>query len=275
MSQIPSESPQEISFVTSLIGGAISSALVKTAFAPIDRVHLLKIIADKERYRSGVKPPSTMREIVSQQGFLALWRGNYANIIRYCPSQALNFAFKDAIGQRAKSFFDLNIVYANFLSGGVAGALSLVITYPLVFERVHLAHIAREGSSLYKGISHSLPGVIVYRAMYFGMYDSLKIVVPSHNGVEGLARKLAVAFSTTIVTNFFVMPFDAVRRRILLEYDLNAHKRLYSGTIDCFRKVAKREGISAFWKGMTSSIFRSQAAIVLVGYDYVVSAFKS
>lgn len=33
--------------------------------------------------------------IPNEQGFLSLWRGNLTNIIRYFPSQALNFAFKD------------------------------------------------------------------------------------------------------------------------------------------------------------------------------------
>jgi len=29
-----------------------------------------------------------------EEGVLALWRGNTANVIRYFPTQALNFAFK-------------------------------------------------------------------------------------------------------------------------------------------------------------------------------------
>ena len=33
--------------------------------------------------------------VVSEEGPTALWRGNTANIIRYFPTQALNFAFKD------------------------------------------------------------------------------------------------------------------------------------------------------------------------------------
>lgn len=30
-------------------------------------------------------------------GFISLWRGNLANCIRYFPTQAFNFAFKDTI----------------------------------------------------------------------------------------------------------------------------------------------------------------------------------
>lgn len=33
--------------------------------------------------------------IPKEQGILAFWRGNLVNVIRYFPTQALNFAFKD------------------------------------------------------------------------------------------------------------------------------------------------------------------------------------
>lgn len=36
-----------------------------------------------------------MRSVYADQGISAFWRGNTANIIRYFPTQALNFAFKD------------------------------------------------------------------------------------------------------------------------------------------------------------------------------------
>jgi len=32
---------------------------------------------------------------VSEEGPIALWRGNWANVVRYFPTTALNFSFKD------------------------------------------------------------------------------------------------------------------------------------------------------------------------------------
>lgn len=35
--------------------------------------------------------------VAAEQGTLSFWRGNLANVIRYFPTQAFNFAFKDTI----------------------------------------------------------------------------------------------------------------------------------------------------------------------------------
>jgi hypothetical protein len=38
----------------------------------------------------------------SQEGVLALWRGNFINVVRYFPTQALNFAFKGTYQVRVR-----------------------------------------------------------------------------------------------------------------------------------------------------------------------------
>ena len=35
--------------------------------------------------------------VSAEQGFASFWRGNLANVVRYFPTQAFNFAFKDTI----------------------------------------------------------------------------------------------------------------------------------------------------------------------------------
>jgi hypothetical protein len=51
-----------------------------------------KTIAVDKRYKGII---DVLTRVPKEQGFLALWRGNLANVIRYFPTQALNFAFKD------------------------------------------------------------------------------------------------------------------------------------------------------------------------------------
>ena len=54
-----------------------------------------------------------------QEGVLSLWRGNTANVIRYFPTQALNFAFRDTY----KSMFAFKKErdgYAKWMAGNLA-----------------------------------------------------------------------------------------------------------------------------------------------------------
>jgi len=45
---------------------------------------------------------------------------------------------------------------------------------------------------------------------------------------------------------------------------------MYTGTIDCFKKIHSKEGTNAFFKGSLSNVFRGVgAALVLVLYDEI------
>ena len=64
--------------------------------------------------------------VAKEQGVAAFWRGNLANVIRYFPTQAFNFAFKDFFKSlfpkynQKKQFWPWFGV--NMASGGLAGA---------------------------------------------------------------------------------------------------------------------------------------------------------
>lgn len=89
--------------------------------------------------------------IHAEQGLQAFWRGNFTNILRYFPTQAFNFAFKDTIKKifpKYSSKTDFWKFFAvNMASGGLAGAGSLCIVYPLDYARTRLASDVGSGKS--------------------------------------------------------------------------------------------------------------------------------
>ena len=61
-----------------------------------------------------------------------------ANVLRYFPTQALNFAFKDAIKAAFAVPKDASQGYKfamNIASGGAAGTMSLLFVYSLDYAR--------------------------------------------------------------------------------------------------------------------------------------------
>ena len=70
--------------------------------------------------------------------------GNLANVLRYFPTQALNFAFKDTIKAAFMTPKDApqSLKFAtNIASGGAAGTMSLLFVYSLDYARTRLKYI--------------------------------------------------------------------------------------------------------------------------------------
>merc|ERR1711939_31874 len=223
-------------------------------------------------------------------------RGNTVNVIRYFPTQAFNFAFKDTIKglfpkYNPKTEFGMFFA-ANMASGGLAGAGSLTIVYPLDYARTRLASDVGSGNpqfsglgdclmktmqsggffSMYSGFGVSVVGIVAYRGPYFGLYDTLKEINPFKNdrGPLGLFSKFCCAQFTAIVAGFISYPFDTVRRRLQMQAEKPKEQWLYNGTLDCAVKIVKDEGIGAMFKGFAANVLRTLGgALVLVGYDEI------
>jgi len=290
--------------------GGVSAAVSKTAAAPIERVKLL-IQNQDEMIKQGrlTKPYSGIadcfRRVISEEGVVPLWRGNMANVIRYFPTQALNFAFKDQF----KRMFGFNKdrdgywkwFAGNLASGGAAGACSLVFVYSLDYARTRLANDAKSAKKgaaagapaerqfnglfdvykktlktdgfvgLYRGFWISCVGIVVYRGLYFGMYDSLKPVLLVGNLANSFLASFMLGWGITIGAGLASYPIDTVRRRMMMT---SGEAVKYNGSMDCFARIVKAEGIKSLFKGAGANILRAIAgAGVLSGYDQLQLIF--
>jgi len=74
----------------------------------------------------------------------------------------------------------------------------------------------------------------------------------------------------TTVSGIISYPFDTVRRRLMMQSGRKGAEVMYTGTIDCWKKIAKNEGTGAFFKGAFSNVLRGTGgALVLVMYDEI------
>lgn len=113
-------------------------------------------------------------------------------------------------------------------------------------------------------------GIIPYRGVYFGLYDSLREKNPFKNdyGIKGIVSKFAVAQTTAIAAGYASYPFDTVRRRLQMQSEKPKEQWVYRGSGDCLAKILKDEGINALFKGAGANALRTVgSALVLVLYD--------
>lgn len=217
-----------------------------------------------------------------------------ANVLRYFPTQALNFAFKDkikAVFKTPKTAPTWQKFATNIAAGGCAGSLSLTFVYSLDYARTRLANDAKgkggerqfnglidvykktfksDGiQGLYRGFVISCVGIFVYRGMYFGLYDSLKPMLIGQDGSAMLSFFLG--WAVTIVSGLMSYPIDTVRRRMMMTSGAAVK---YKNSLDCFQTVLKTEGFASLMKGAGANILRGVAgAGVLAGFDVVKKAY--
>lgn len=279
-------------------GGA--ACIARTAMAPMERVKLLlqlqavsQQIAQNQQYKGII---DCLVRIPKEQGVLSYWRGNAANVTKYFTTQALNFSFKELYKPYLSSNYKKNgflrLLGGNLAAGGLAGVSSMVITYPLDFARTRLATdiasskherqfrglfdclhkvIAKDGiRGIYRGILLSIPVALVFRATYFGMYDTAKEMISDDAGsTRSLIITFFIAQVTTASAGYLCYPMDTVRRRMVMQSGRDKSEWHYKNTLDCWKKIYKNEGgVRAFYKGAFVNQIRGVGgAMVLILYD--------
>jgi solute carrier family 25 (adenine nucleotide translocator) protein 4/5/6/31 len=292
-----------LDFIKDFVAGGTSGCIAKCCTAPIERVKLIIQTQDANpKIMSGEVPRYTgigncFSRVYQEQGLAAFWRGNLTNCIRYFPTQAFNFAFKDTIkglfpkASPKKEFWKFFAI--NMASGGLAGAGSLCIVYPLDYARTRLASDVGSGKqqfnglldclrkttqgpkgvlSLYNGFGISVVGIIPFRGTYFGVNDTLVGMNPYQKEVSlrGMASKFACAQTAALAAAYASYPFDTVRRRLQMQSEKPPEQWTYKSTGHCFTKILSDEGFTALFKGAGANALRTVgSAMVLVLYGEI------
>ena len=236
----------------------------------------------------------------------------------------MNFAFKDYFKRLFNFKKDRDGYWkwfaGNLASGGAAGASSLLFVYSLDYARTRLANdakaakkggerqfnglidvyrktLASDGiAGLYRGFNISCVGIIVYRGLYFGMYDSLKPVLLTGSLQVSITLNMCIfifilyildytdlavfeicwfqdSFFASFALGWLITngaglasyPIDTVRRRMMMT---SGEAVKYKSSLDAFSQILKNEGAKSLFKGAGANILRAIAgAGVLAGYD--------
>eukprot|EP00587_Corethron_hystrix_P009018 CAMPEP_0113306272 /NCGR_PEP_ID=MMETSP0010_2-20120614/5587_1 /TAXON_ID=216773 ORGANISM="Corethron hystrix, Strain 308" /NCGR_SAMPLE_ID=MMETSP0010_2 /ASSEMBLY_ACC=CAM_ASM_000155 /LENGTH=304 /DNA_ID=CAMNT_0000160901 /DNA_START=185 /DNA_END=1099 /DNA_ORIENTATION=- /assembly_acc=CAM_ASM_000155 len=301
-----SQKKEKVNPLINLAAGGISGAVSKTLTAPLEKVKLAiqnqdsnpRILSGEMKRYTGMG--DCFKRHVSELGPASLWRGNFANCIRYVPTAACNLMFKDTIKSLFPKYnkdkeFGMFAV-SQISSGALAGGITNTIVYPLIYIRTVLGADLGEVKqyngmadcfkktikangfiSLYNGIGPSSIGIVVYRGTQFGLQDTIKAFNPYQKDVSiiGIFSKFCVAQIAVSCSGIVSYPFDTMQRRLQIEASKPAEEQIYSGMTDCFQKILKTEGPGGFFKGALANVLRGTgAAIVLVMYDEIMNAVE-
>ncbi|KAJ6749221.1 ADPATP CARRIER PROTEIN 1-RELATED-RELATED [Salix purpurea] len=285
-------------FSAEFVMGGAAAIVSKSAAAPIERVKLLLQNQGEMIKRGQLKRPymgvrDCFKRVLREEGLFSFWRGNQANIIRYFPTQAFNFAFKGyfkgLFGCSKEKDGYIKWFAANVASGSAAGATTSLFLYHLDYARTRLGTDARECpingqhqfrglydvyrktlssdgiSGLYRGFGVSIMGISLYRGMYFGIYDTMKPIILVGSFEGNFFASFLLGWSITTVSGVCAYPFDTLRRRMMLT---SGNPVKYRNSMHAFHEIIRLEGFRALYRGATANMLVGVAgAGVLAGYD--------
>ncbi|KAF3585186.1 hypothetical protein F2Q69_00031903 [Brassica cretica] len=216
--------------------GVAAAIVAKSAAAPIERVKLL-LQNQGEMIKTGhlTRPYTDLGNffvrIFREEGVLSFWRGNQANIIRYFPTQASNFAFKgyfktrlgcskekdgylkwsnrwprerldECDGEEDWTFADDGNLSCGDCNRSAAGATTSLFLYHLDYARARLGTDAKECSV--SGKRHIKGMVDVYRKTL------------SSDGVKGFYRGFGVSIlGITLYRGMYFGMYDTIKPIVL------------------------------------------------------------
>ncbi|KAG5285676.1 hypothetical protein AALO_G00006130 [Alosa alosa] len=268
------------SMVNSLLSGALAGAVAKTSVAPLDRT---KIIFQVSSARFSAKEAYLLiYRTYLKDGFLSLWRGNSATMVRVIPYAAIQFCAHEQYKRLLGGYYQCQgktlPPVPRLLAGSLAGTTAVSLTYPLDMVRARMAvtpkemysnimhvfvRISREEGlkTLYRGFSPTILGVVPYAGLSFFTYETLK----KHHG-ERTGRtqpysyeRLVFGACAGLIGQSASYPLDVVRRRMQTA-GVTGHT--YGTILGTMREIVLEEGlVRGLYKGLSMNWVKGPIAV--------------
>lgn len=158
----------------------------------------------------------------------------------------------------------------SMLAGAGAGIVSSVVTCPLDVIKTKLqagggghearavtlvASIwARDGvRGLYRGLGPTIFGYLPTWAIYFTVYDKVKMSVGRRRGHDDPFTHIAAAMTAGAIGTIVTNPLWVIKTRFMTQQTSPGEQR-YRHTLDAIRTIYKTEGLVSFYRGLVPSL---------------------
>lgn len=285
--------PSHQKIMTSLVSGAVAGAVAKTTIAPLDRTKInFQVSSDKKYSVKGAF--RFLLRTYHQEGFLALWRGNTATMVRIVPYAAIQYCsfeqYKHLLLKENTQFLP---PLQRYLTGSLAGVTAASVTYPLDVARARMAVTQKctyntlmevflkvyrtEGlMTLYKGFAPSLAGVVPYAGTSFFTYESLKKWHLENSSTHEITHmnKLGFGALAGLLGQTASYPLDIVRRRMQTA-GVTGMTDVYTSLSSTFMYVWRTEGITGgLYKGLSMNWIKGPISVGVSFSTYELVLFE-
>ncbi|KAF7154170.1 hypothetical protein RHSIM_Rhsim01G0074200 [Rhododendron simsii] len=198
-----------------LISGAIAGAVSRTSVAPLETIRTHLMVGS-----CGHSSTEVFQDIMKNEGWTGLFRGNLVNVIRVAPSKAIERG-----------------AYKNLLDA---------------FVKI----VQEEGpAELYRGLTPSLIGVIPYAATNYFAYDMLRKAyrkVFKKDDIGNIAT-LLIGSAAGAISSTATFPLEVARKHMQAGA-LNG--RQYKNMLHALVSILEHEGLPGMYRGLGPSCIK-------------------
>ncbi|KAF8467724.1 mitochondrial carrier domain-containing protein [Kalaharituber pfeilii] len=299
------------------IAGSVAGLVSRFVIAPLDVVkirlqlqHHASVITSTVQFAPSAHAPlqpvtnlgpspvyrgiiSTIRTIVVQEGFTALWKGNIPAELLYLTYGASQFlAFRQVTRLVSASGLDVPDPAKNFAGGAVAGSVATTVTYPFDLLRTRFAsqgtqkiyksllgsvqHIYKhEGpKGFFRGLEAGLIQIIPYMGIFFCTYESTRsLLTPHHQSIPSGWPDAIAGTIAAVVSKTGVFPLDLIRKRLQVQgptRELYVHRNIpiYNGIWQTAKTTVQCEGFRGLYRGLAVALLKAAPASAVTMWTF-------
>ncbi|XP_041921137.1 solute carrier family 25 member 16 [Alosa pseudoharengus] len=168
--QIPNPAQRDYYWVRSFVAGGVAGCCAKSTIAPLDRVKILLQAHNPHYKHLGVF--ATLKAVPKKEGFLGLYKGNGAMMVRIFPYGAIQFMAFDNYKKFLSKRLGISGHIHRLMAGSMAGMTAVICTYPLDVVRARLAFQVT-GYHRYTGIANAFQTIYLKEGGFSGFYRGL------------------------------------------------------------------------------------------------------
>ena len=276
-----SSAPKKKNPLLPMTAGCISGAVEATVVWPMEYIKTQLQLQSKAKdaalpYKGMV---GGLRYTINTTGFFSLYRGLAPTLIGSVPKAGIRFGL-NAVMKDGLRDADGNVTpVKNFVAGlgaGVAEALVIVapvetiktkcIELDLPFIKGFKRICQTEGlAGIYQGATATALKQGSNQGLRFMWFNEFKRIVTedgrSMTPLLSLLGGMTAGCFSTLGNN----PFDVVKTRLQ-----GTKAKQYSGTLDCFQQILRKEGVRAFYAGVVPRLGR-----VVPGQGIIFMSFET
>ncbi|EKX51519.1 hypothetical protein GUITHDRAFT_46947, partial [Guillardia theta CCMP2712] len=258
--------------------GALAGMVASAVVFPIDTAKTRIQAAEGEEKLNTFQ---TIKKIVEEEGFFALYNGLIPVMIGAAPESAIQLSVYEFVLSTLKQVQHVDSAASvsfsgQALAGSIAGLATIVATNPLEVLKIQ-AQISREKKStldhikdlglsgLYTGYQATWLRDIPFAAMYFPLYSSAKSCM---NGVctSSLGAAMVAGLFSGMMASFITTPADVIKTTV---QSAPCDRNLPTSSVTptkmsieaAARNVMRRKGLRGFFSGVEARLGRMAPAM--------------